>query len=58
MKMTYRYFRGTLATWDQLFDEATEFATTLGFEKVVSISHSADGANGVVTVWYWKTDED
>ena len=58
MELKFRYFRGTLATWDQLFDDAAEFATALGFEKVVSLSHSADGANGVVVVWFWHADGD
>ncbi len=57
MKVTYKIFRGTLATWDTLFDRATEFATCLGRDALINISHSASGADGVVTVWYW-TDKD
>ena len=50
----YRDFRGgSLATWDELFEEAAEFATSIGPERLVSISHSADRTEGVVTVWYW-----
>jgi len=52
--MAYKYFRGTLATWDQLFGEAAAFATEIGPEWVVGISHSCDEGDGVVTVWYWK----
>ncbi len=54
--MTYRIFRGTLATWDQLFTQAADFATKVGSERVVSISHSADNSDGVVTVWYWAAE--
>jgi hypothetical protein len=53
MKAEYRIFRGTLATWDALFKQAADFATRLGPERVISISHSADHSDGVVTVWYW-----
>jgi len=53
-RMAYKYFRGTLATWDELFDQAAKFATETGPERVVGISHSADHSNGVVTVWYWE----
>ncbi len=55
-RMAYRVFRGTLATWDQLFTQAADFATEVGSERVVSISHSADQHDGVVTVWYWAPE--
>lgn len=57
-RMTYRKFRGTFATWEQLFAEAAQFATAIGPERVLSISHSADGGDGVVTVWYWTTEDE
>jgi hypothetical protein len=56
--MTFQIFRGTWASWEQLFDEAAFFATEIGPERVVSISHSADRSDGVVTVWYWTTGND
>jgi len=55
-RMSYKMFCGILSTWETLFSEAAEFATELGPERVVSISHSEDDDDGVVTVWYW-TDE-
>jgi hypothetical protein len=57
-RLAYKYFRGTLATWDELFTNAAQFATEVGSECVVGISHSADQGDGVVTVWYWtQADE-
>ena len=50
-------FRGTMATWDQLFSEAAEFATKLGRERLISISHSEDQQDGVVAVWYWAESD-
>ena len=49
----FEHFQGTLATWDELFARAAEYATRIGSERLISISHSADKLNGVVTVWYW-----
>ena len=49
----FRIFRGTLASWDDLFTEAAAFATTLGEGRVLGVSHSADHSDGVVAVWYW-----
>jgi hypothetical protein len=53
MQARYRIFRGTLASWESLFDEATAFASTLGPDRLISISHSEDQNQGVVVVWYW-----
>ena len=50
-------FRGTLVTWQSLFTKAAQFATEIGPERVLSISHSEDQGDGVVTVWYWTTEE-
>ena len=55
-RMCYKVFRGTFATWEALFSEAAEFATELGPERVISISHSEDDSDGVVTVWYWTEE--
>jgi hypothetical protein len=57
VRMSYRLFRGTFKTWDELFDQATAFATELGETRVVNISHSCAGQDGVVTVWYWTFDD-
>jgi hypothetical protein len=55
-RMAYQKFRGTFATWDKLFADAARFATEIGPERVLSISHSEDQSDGVVTVWYWTTE--
>jgi hypothetical protein len=47
------YFRGTLATWEELFAEAAVFASQIGRERLIGMSHSADQSKGVVAVWYW-----
>jgi hypothetical protein len=53
MTVRFKVFRGTFKTWDQLFSEAAEFATRAGKERLISISHSADHSEGVITVWFW-----
>lgn len=50
----YKIFRGVLASWDQLFSQAAAFATELGRERLITIAHSEDENDGVVTVWYWE----
>lgn len=49
----FEMFRGTLTTWNTLFQEAADFASEVGPDRVISVSHSSNG-EGVVTVWYWE----
>ena len=53
----YKYFRGLLMTWDSMFAEAAAFATTIGRERLIGISHSQAVTEGVVTVWFWAEPE-
>jgi hypothetical protein len=50
-------FRGHFTTWDDLFVQACDFATRVGETRLINISHSCAGSDGVVTVWYWSFDE-
>jgi len=52
MSVSFEVFRGMLSSWKELFDQAADFATSLGPSRVIAISHSDDGSDGVVTVWY------
>ena len=52
MSVSFEVFRGMLSSWKDLFDQAADFATSLGPSRVLAISHSDDGSDGVVTVWY------
>ena len=53
MGVLFKHFRATLKSWERLFQEASSFATEVGKDRLISISHSADSADGIVTVWYW-----
>ena len=55
-RLTFRAYRGTFATWEELFSAAARFASDLGSERVLNVSHSVDDDDGVVTVWYWTAD--
>lgn len=54
----FETFRGTLEIWNHLFTQAADFATRIGRERLISISHSEDKDDGVVTVWYWDQPGD
>lgn len=53
MRVLCKHFRATLKTWQELFQDAADFASAVGREKLVSISHSQHGGEGIVSVWYW-----
>ena len=55
--MHHQNFSSSTKSWDDLFAEAAAFATEVGPERLISISHSHNGPTmgglGLVTVWYW-----
>ncbi len=53
MRVEFRVFRSSMKSWQALFEEAAAFATEVGPDRVISIAHSEDQNEGVVTVWYW-----
>jgi hypothetical protein len=53
MQVCFQMFRSTTQPWEVMFSEAAKFATTVGLERLIGISHSHEGTIGVVTVWYW-----
>jgi hypothetical protein len=50
----FKVFRGMWISWEQLFAEAAAFAAEIGSVRLISISHSSSGNEGIVTVWYWE----
>ena len=53
MKIQFEAFRTSTKYWETIFREASEFASKLGQERLINISHSCDYGDSVVTVWYW-----
>ena len=62
MRVKYKVFQSHTRSWESLLDEAAAFATSVGRERLIGISHSEGGrdwaANGVITVWYWGDEQD
>ena len=52
--LRYKVFRSSWNSWDTLFQEACDFADSIGRENVLNISHSCHNNEGVVTVWFWQ----
>ena len=54
MRVRFRTFRAKFETWRDLFQQAADFASSLGPDHLIAISHSDSHGTGVVTVWYWS----
>jgi hypothetical protein len=61
MKVKSKLFKSSSRSWDAMCEDVSEFASTLGPERLINISMSAAGgvdiggagAEGVIIVWYW-----
>lgn len=57
MRLRFKIFSSMVLSWETLMQEASDFASSIGQERVVSISHSAERgefmSTGTVVVWYW-----
>ena len=56
MQARFRIFKSHVSPWPKIFSQAATFATSLGPERLIGISHSCDQNIGVVTVWYWAIE--
>jgi hypothetical protein len=62
MKVQCRKFSSSTKAWDSLIEEATQFASSVGRERLINMSVSASGGtdlfgmggHGAIFVWYWE----
>ena len=53
MRAQFKVFKSSVKLWDTLFQEAANFASTVGEQRLINISHSCDNGKAVITVWFW-----
>jgi hypothetical protein len=56
MRVHFELFQSLGKPWNTLCEEAADFASKLPPERLISIAHSEDQDDAVLTVWYWKED--
>ena len=54
MKARHRISESAFKSWDNLCEEAGQFAAEIGQERVINISVAYSHTTGVVVVWYWE----
>jgi hypothetical protein len=56
MRVRFRVFRSGFSSWESLFQESADFASTIAPDHLISISHSEDQNEGVICVWFWEDE--
>jgi hypothetical protein len=54
MRVRFKTFESQFATRQKILQMAADFATQLGRERLINITHSEDRDEEVVTIWYWE----
>ncbi|QEG24012.1 hypothetical protein MFFC18_39180 [Mariniblastus fucicola] len=58
MQVHHQIFQSSYRFWNDLCNEAAQFASQIPPELLINITHSCDHQKGVVVVWYhWPTNE-
>jgi hypothetical protein len=52
-RVKVQVFRGD-KSWEELFEAAANFASDLGRDRLINISHGEDIDDYVVAVFYWS----
>jgi len=58
MRVRFKTFESQFATRQKILQMAADFATQLGPERLINITHSEDRDDEVVTIWYWEEAHD
>jgi hypothetical protein len=56
MKVEYKVVKSAFKSWETLFKEAAEVASSVGPDRLINITSLLSGGEGVITVWYWSFD--
>jgi hypothetical protein len=57
MQVKFRFWKSGFSAWEDMFQDAANFASQLPKDRLINISHTGDEGTGVVAVWYWADDE-
>jgi hypothetical protein len=57
MQVKFRFWKSGFSVWQDMFQDAANFASKLPKDRLINISHSGDEGTGVVVVWYWAENE-
>ena len=54
MRVQFKTFESQFLTRQKMLQKAAEFATQMGPERLINVTHSEDNHESFITVWYWE----
>jgi hypothetical protein len=54
MQVQFKTFESQFLTRQKMLQKAAEFATQMGPERLINVTHSEDHHESLITVWYWE----
>ena len=54
MRVGFKVFKSSFSSWDDLCQQAADFASEKGRDRLINISVPEDHNDGVVVVWFWE----
>jgi hypothetical protein len=54
MRVQFKTFESQFLTRQKMLQKAAEFATQMGPERLINVTHSEDHHESFITVWYWE----
>jgi len=56
MRVRFKTFQSQFGLRERVLQKVAEFAQQVGRERLISISHSEERDNAIITLWYWEED--
>ena len=57
MQVKVQSWKSGFSSWEDMFQDAANFASQLPKNRLINITHSRDEGTSIVAVWYWADDE-
>ena len=56
MQVRFKTFQSQFGLRERVLQKVAEYAQQVGRERLISISHTEERDNAVITIWYWEED--
>jgi hypothetical protein len=54
MHVSSKTFQSRTRSWDDLRQDAAQFASSVGRDNLITITVVLEAPKGILTVWYWS----
>ena len=53
MRVNFKTFQSFTRSWDDLRQDAAQFASSVGRDNLITITVVLEAPKGIINVWYW-----